>query len=322
MTRNRLMPLACGILLAASLSGRVQAQQAGADHGARADLDAIRKVSALRKASVLNQANEKVATVSDLILSPDGKIHYAVLGVGGVVGIGTKYTAIPWSKLDARDVNGKWAVNLNMTKDALEKAPMFESDNYKELTNPQWVARVRDFFAAQGGSAASTRDSNRPADSPEGLTTVLRASKIIGATLRNSHDDNLGSVEDLLLDRHDRVAFAIVGHGGVLGIGENYIPVPWTKLKLNYRPEDTHIVALIDSTKDQLEKAPLVKGDSYATMLAPGFTDQVYRFFGTEKRWANAKPTGDGGRARSGRPSRVDVASFESGHPITSGART
>ena len=59
-------PLACGIMLATSLSGRVQAQQAGADHGARADLDAIRKVSALRKASVLNQANEKVARRSAL----------------------------------------------------------------------------------------------------------------------------------------------------------------------------------------------------------------------------------------------------------------
>jgi sporulation protein YlmC with PRC-barrel domain len=266
-------------MLAASVTSR--AQQTGTDRGSRADLDEIRKVSTLRKADVVNQANEKIASVTDLILTPDGKVRYAVLGVGGVIGIGAKYTAIPWERLDAHHVNGKWAANLNMSKEALEKAPMFESDNYKELMNAQWVSRVRDFFATQAGpSSASDKDRT---SSSEGLTTVLRASKILGAKLRNSQAENLGSIEDLLLDRNSQVVFAIVGHGGVLGIGENYIPVPWSKLKLNYQPEDTGIVALIDSSKDQIEKAPLVKGDTYATMLAPGFTDQVYRFFGVER---------------------------------------
>jgi sporulation protein YlmC with PRC-barrel domain len=283
MMRNWLVPVACGIILAAGLSGRAQAQQSGSDRAARGDLDEIRNVSALRKADVMNQANEKIASLSDLILLPDGKVRYAVLGVGGVVGIGAKYTAIPWDKLDARHVNGKWAVNLNMTKETLEKAPQFESDDYRELTNPQWVARVREFFASQGGTAA-VKEKDRPSDSQEGLTTFLRASRVIGAKLRNSNDEKLGSVEDLLLDRNDRAAFAIVGHGGVLGIGENYIPVPWSKLKFSHRPEDTTtLVAMIDITKDQFEKAPLVKGDNYATMLAPGFTDQVFRFFGMEK---------------------------------------
>lgn len=281
MRRDSWTSIACLALLAAGAAGPARAQQTTAERGGRAELDEIRRLSVLRKAEVLNQANEKIAGVTDLMISPDGKIHYAILGVGGLVGIGTKYTAIPWDRLDARHVNGKWAVNLPMTKEALEKAPMFESDNYRELSSPQYVARVREFFAAHG--SANARDKDAAATSNDGPTALLRASKIVGAKLRNARDESLGSVDDLLLDRSSRVVFAIVGHGGVLGIGENYIPVPWDRLKFSQRPDDAGIVAAIDATKDQIEKAPLVKGDNYATLLAPGFTDQVHRYFGGEK---------------------------------------
>ncbi len=283
MRRNWLIHVTCGILLASGASAWAIAQQRGAEQGSRTDLDEIRKVSTLLKSDVLNKANEKIASVTDLILLSDGRIDYAILGVGGLAGIGTKYTAVPWSDLNVKHLHGKWAVDLDMTKDALEKAPKLQDDNYKELANPQWVERIHQFFGARGaGVSGSTRETGREGRSPNAHQIVLRASKILDATLKNSRDENLGKVEDLLLDRNWRAAFAIIGHGGVLGIGENYIPIPWSKLRLNYRPEDTKVVAVTDATKDQLEKAPLVKGDSYATMLAPGFTSQVYRYFGME----------------------------------------
>lgn len=282
MRRDRWTSIACLILLTAGAAGPARAQQATSDRGGRADLDEIRKVSALRKADVLNQANEKIASVSDLMISPDGKIHHAILSVGGLVGIGAKYTAIPWDRLDARHVNGKWAVNLPMTKEVLEKAPMIESDNYRELADPQWTARAREFFATQAGPGAA-RDKEPPAGADGNPTVLMRASKVLGANLRNARDESLGSVEDLLLGRNARVAFAIIGHGGVLGVGENHIPVPWSKLQLNQQPNDAGLVAVVNASKDQMEKAPLVKGDSYETMLAPGFTDQVHRYFGAEK---------------------------------------
>lgn len=268
-------------LLSCGLGGSAFSQQSDSGRGSRTELDQIRKVSALRKAEVLNQANEKIASVTDLILSPDGKVHYAVLSVGGVVGIGAKYTAIPFEKLDVRHVNGKWAVNLPMTKEGLEKAPMFETDTYKEIINPQWVARVREFYATHGSTTGARGRDQVVASEP--LSMVLRASKILGAALKNTQSESLGSVEDLLLDRNSKIAFAIIGHGGVLGIGESFIPVPWSKLSLHYQPEDTTVVAKIDTTKQQIERAPLVKGDSYETMMAPGFTDQVCRYFNADK---------------------------------------
>jgi len=271
--------LACAILIATGLSGTAAGQQSTSDRGSRPDLDEIRKVSTLIKTEVLNRANEKIAGVSDLILTPEGRIEYAILSVGGIVGIGARYTAIPWSKLEVKHPHDKWAVNLDMTKDRLQQAPMLQDEHYKELTNPQWIARIHEFFGGQGTGTGTTEAAGEKS-SAHAQQKVLRASKILGATLKSPRDETLGDVKDLLLDRNDRVAFAVIGHGGVLGIGENYIPVPWTKLRLTYRPEDTSVAAVIDVSKDQLERAPLVKGSTYETMLAPGFTAQVYRYFG------------------------------------------
>jgi len=271
MRRNSLIVLAGSIVFATALSGAAFAQQATSRGSTHADLDEIRKVSTILKSEVLNRANERIASVSDLILAPDGKIRYAILGVGGVVGIGTKYTAIPWNRLEVKHPQGKWALNLDMTRDRLNQAPVLQDDNYRELADPQWLTRVREFFGDKGafeGGSTSTQQN------------VWRASKIIGATLTNPRDERLGTVEDLLLDRDDRVAFSIIGHGGVLGIGESFIPVPWSKLRLNHKPDGNSLAAVIDMNKDQLERAPLVKGSTYETMLAPGFATQIYRYFG------------------------------------------
>ncbi|HEX8200603.1 MAG TPA: PRC-barrel domain-containing protein [Isosphaeraceae bacterium] len=276
MQRMMATTIACSLVLALGSAGVTAQQPSAPGGGARPDLGEIRKVSSLLDVDVLNRANEEIAGIEDLVLSTDGRVLYAVLSRGGVADIGAESTAVPWEVLNVRHVNGKWAVNLDMTEEALEKAPTFQQDDYKELTNPQWVARVHDFYRPQ------TAVDGQPGREPraQALQSVVCAAKIVGANLKNAANEDIGEVKDLLLDRTGRMAFAILGHGGTLGIGESFVPVPWSKLRLNYNREDTAITVQIPVTKEQLEKAPLVKEDTYATLLAPGFVDQVYRYFG------------------------------------------
>ena len=44
---------------------------------------------------VLNDANETVATIDDLIVTPNQTIPFAVLSVSDFVGIGTRYVVVP-----------------------------------------------------------------------------------------------------------------------------------------------------------------------------------------------------------------------------------
>jgi hypothetical protein len=51
-------------------------------------------------------------------------------------------------------------------------------------------------------------------------------------------------------------------------------------------PENAVVTLSIDATKADLEKAPLIKGDNYATLPAPGFADEVRHYFGAIGRRA------------------------------------
>jgi hypothetical protein len=274
---------ACCVAFALGTAALAAQQRSASAGGERGDLDEIRKVSTLIGTHVVNRADTKIADLRDLVLSPGGEVLYAVLGRGGVAGVGETYTAAPFDVLTVRHVDGKWAVNFEMTTEDIKKAPTIQSENYREFTDPQWIASVDQFFRLRAAGESKTRPEERTGIAqrePKALESVLLASKIRAAKLKNAQNEDLGKMEDLLLDRMNRVVFVIVGRGGVLGIGESFIPVPWAKLRLSSNREDTAVTAMSDATKAQLEKAPLVKGNDYATLLAPGFAEQVRRHFG------------------------------------------
>jgi hypothetical protein len=72
---------------------------------------------------VYNDANEKIGLVDDLIITPDQFVSYAIVGVGGFLGLGRKEVAVPVSLLN--DQQGK-LVLPGATKDALKAMPQFE----------------------------------------------------------------------------------------------------------------------------------------------------------------------------------------------------
>ena len=72
---------------------------------------------------VVNESNETVGTIDDLIVTPNEKVPYAVLSVGGFLGMGTKYVVVPYSALE---VNDKRMMLRGATKDSLKSLPDFK----------------------------------------------------------------------------------------------------------------------------------------------------------------------------------------------------
>ncbi|MDB5575952.1 MAG: photosystem reaction center subunit [Bradyrhizobium sp.] len=84
------------------------------------------KNDVLRK-NVMNDRNEKIGTISDVIISPpqDGKTpaaSFAIIGVGGFLGVARHDVAIPMEQIR---LQGKNLVLPNATKDALKALPPF-----------------------------------------------------------------------------------------------------------------------------------------------------------------------------------------------------
>jgi sporulation protein YlmC with PRC-barrel domain len=92
---------------------------------------------------------------------------------------------------------------------------------------------------------------------PVGDSSVsYRSDQLIGATIVNVQDDSLGSVEDIVISpQTGKIAYLVIGHGGLFGIDEKYTPVPWADFKST---SGTNLLVLTAS-KAIVEAAPQVR---------------------------------------------------------------
>jgi sporulation protein YlmC with PRC-barrel domain len=75
---------------------------------------------------VYNDQNQKIGSIDDLILSPDNKVQFAIISVGGFLGIGSKLVAVPYDQIHFdQDKSARKAVMANGTKEALNAQPSF-----------------------------------------------------------------------------------------------------------------------------------------------------------------------------------------------------
>jgi len=72
--------------------------------------------------AIVNEANEKIGTVDDLIVTKDGTVPYAVISVGGFLGVGTKYVVVPANLLV---VQNDQMTLTGASKDWLKALPEF-----------------------------------------------------------------------------------------------------------------------------------------------------------------------------------------------------
>lgn len=81
------------------------------------------------------------------------------------------------------------------------------------------------------------------------------ASKLIGASVKSSQGENLGKIDELVIDPQDaRIKAAVVSVGGVLGLGAKSVAIPWDRMTMGTGADrDTIIVAM---GRDELERAP------------------------------------------------------------------
>ena len=72
--------------------------------------------------TVYNDANDSVGTIDDLIVTPNEKVPFAVLSIGGFLGMGTRLVVVPVSALEVKD---KKMFLHDATKDSLKALPPF-----------------------------------------------------------------------------------------------------------------------------------------------------------------------------------------------------
>lgn len=87
---------------------------------------------------------------------------------------------------------------------------------------------------------APTAPSDKAAPAATATTTSAsdqwRVSKMSGVKVYNEANENIGSINDLLMDKSGAIKIAVIGVGGFLGMGEHLVAVPYEKLKFVNEP--------------------------------------------------------------------------------------
>ena len=110
---------------------------------------------------------------------------------------------------------------------------------------------------------------------------VLSATAILGDGVTNRAGEDLGKIEELMIDvAGGQVGYAILSFGGFLGIGDKLFAVPWRALRLN---EDRQFI--LDVDRRRFEEAPGFDRDNWPDMTDPEWGAQVDEFYTANRPW-------------------------------------
>jgi sporulation protein YlmC with PRC-barrel domain len=242
---------------------------------------------------VVNDKDEHLGTVKDVVLTPnrDG-INYVVLArESGTWGMGEKYFAVPWSQFQVRP-GEKLLVLSGVSKADLDRAPGFDKNHWPATASANWLGIEPSSGMTPSGRASMPAPSEQQmATAPESqaapgapMTDIqqLRLTKLFGTDIRNLQGENLGKLDNVMIDvNQGRLAYGIVTiRSGFLGMNKDFVAVPWSALDLRSQPG----IARLDADKQTLTAIAFDK-DHFPNLEDPQYSRQLYERFHATPYW-------------------------------------
>lgn len=208
------------------------------------------KASKLIGKNVKDSNGKSIGEIKDLALQPDqGNVGYAVLSFGGMMGIGDKLFAIQPNAF--QESRGSDDVVLNISESSLKQMQGFDNDNWPT------------------SNSVNTQNMS--------VGPIVKASEYLEYEVKNFKGEDLGEIEDLAIDlKNGKINYAVIEHGGVLGIGEKLVAVPTASLT----PGTENDEVILGATEEELDKAKGFSDDNWP-VAANSISDLRFSSAGT-----------------------------------------
>jgi sporulation protein YlmC with PRC-barrel domain len=137
---------------------RVAESQRAKDAGEHIKAEYVFRASNLTGMNVKNPKGEDLGEIKELVIDVDsGKVAYAALSVGGVLGIGDKLFAVPWKALTLKHGEDDQYFVLAVDKEKFKTAKGFDQNHWPDVANQQWAAENEKFYETATRAAQEQR---------------------------------------------------------------------------------------------------------------------------------------------------------------------
>ncbi|CCD99105.1 PRC-barrel domain-containing protein [Bradyrhizobium sp. STM 3809] len=75
-----------------------------------------------------------------------------------------------------------------------------------------------------------------------------RASKLVGVKVYNNNNENVGSIDDMLVDKSGNIKGVVIGVGGFLGMGEHLVAIAFDQVKFSDQPVQSNTASNAPAT--------------------------------------------------------------------------
>ncbi|MGJ7456531.1 PRC-barrel domain-containing protein [Halomonas sp. RA08-2] len=105
---------------------------------------------------------------------------------------------------------------------------------------------------------------------------LLSASTITGDNVYNLQDQELGKIQDVMLDvTEGKIRYAVLASGGFLGMGDRLFAVPWKALK----HDEANKRFILDVDAERLKDAPGFDKEQWPNMADTSWNSTVETFY-------------------------------------------
>jgi sporulation protein YlmC with PRC-barrel domain len=111
---------------------------------------------------------------------------------------------------------------------------------------------------------------------------VLSAGTLTGDTVRNQEGEELGKLEEIMIDLDEgRVAYAVLSFGGFMGMGNKLFAIPWEALTVDTANKEI----VLNVQKEILDNAPGFDKDNWPQTGDRQWLVDVYSYYGYDPYW-------------------------------------
>jgi sporulation protein YlmC with PRC-barrel domain len=119
--------------------------------------------------------------------------------------------------------------------------------------------------AAPAGQAGSSAATTTPSTADAAWYGRFSADELIGKDVVNAKGDEVGEIEDVVIDPASKAMYAIVSVGGFLGMGDKDVALSFDQLRLG--ADDA--ILMSEQSEDQLKQLPAYDKSRYEK-IQPG----------------------------------------------------